>query len=203
MPKSRTPQPINDAQFELVREIVGGRTDRFEELVGLYEKRLYNFGLKMCGDASDAEDLVQESFLNIFKYIKSFRYETRLKNWIYRIATSVCLKKRRRSKFAPEKELSLEDFIPDETAQTTATPRWASMPIDQVLDRELAQVMKAAVVELPEKYRLVFLLRDVEGFATRETGEILNITPANVKVRLHRARLFLRDKLKDYFEDGR
>jgi RNA polymerase sigma-70 factor (ECF subfamily) len=203
MSKSQTPQPINDGQFELVREIVGGRVDRFEELVGLYEKRLYNFGLRMCGDASDAEDLVQESFLNIFRYLKNFRYETRLKNWIYRIATSVCLKKRRRSKFAPEKELPLEDFLPDKTAQTAATPRWASLPIDQVLDRELAQVMKEAVVDLPKKYRLVFLLRDVEGFSTQETGDILNITPANVKVRLHRARLFLRDKLEDYFKyDG-
>lgn len=203
MSKSQTPQPINDEHFELVRDIVGGRAERFEELVGLYEKRLYNFGLRMCGDPSDAEDLVQESFLNIFKYLKQFRFETRLKNWIYRIATSICLKKKRRSKFAPEKELSLEDFLPDETAQTTVAPRWASLPIDQVLDQELARVMKAAVVELPKKYRLVFLLRDVEGFSTQETGEILNITLANVKVRLHRARLFLRDKLKDYFKDGR
>ena len=201
MSKSQTAQPINDEQFELVRDIVGGRVDRFEELVALYETRLYNFGLRMCGDADDAEDLVQESFLNIFKYLKKFRYETRLKNWIYRIATSVCLKKKRRSKFAPEKELSLDEFLPDETAPRSTTPRWASLPIDQVLDRELAEVMKSAVVDLPEKYRLVFLLRDVEGFSTQEAGDILNLTPANVKVRLHRARLFLRDKLKDYFKD--
>jgi RNA polymerase sigma-70 factor (ECF subfamily) len=79
-------------------------------------------------------------------------------------------------------------------------PRWASQPLDQLLDEELGGVIKQALLELPEKYRLVIVLRDVEGFTTREAAEILDLTPSNVKVRLHRARLFLREALKTYYE---
>ena len=79
-------------------------------------------------------------------------------------------------------------------------PRWATIPLDQLLNEELADMLSDTIHALPEKYRIVAVLRDVEGFSTAETAKIIDITPANVKVRLHRARLFLRDKLKNYFE---
>ena len=79
-------------------------------------------------------------------------------------------------------------------------PRWASQPLEQVLDGELNGIIRQALLELPEKYRLVIVLRDVEGFTTQETAEILGLTPTNIKVRLHRARLFLREALKTYYE---
>ncbi|WP_054697206.1 RNA polymerase sigma factor [Desulfosarcina cetonica] len=79
-------------------------------------------------------------------------------------------------------------------------PRWASQPLAQVLDEELGNAIRKALMELPEKYRLVIVLRDVEGFSTQEAAEILDLTPSNIKVRLHRARLFLRDALKTYYE---
>ena len=79
-------------------------------------------------------------------------------------------------------------------------PRWASQPLDQVLDGELSAVIRHALIELPEKYRLVIVLRDVEGFSTQEAAEILDLTPTNIKVRLHRARLFLKEALKTYYE---
>ena len=117
------------------------------------------------------------------------------------MATSACLKKKRRSKYAPDRELSLDEFLPaDESAVSTHLPHWASQPLDQVLDGELAGVIRQALLDLPEKYRLVVVLRDVEGFTTQETAEILNLTPTNIKVRLHRARLFLREALKSYYE---
>lgn len=192
---------INSNDTELVQAIQSGRIDLYQELVSRYERKLYNFGLRMCRNASDAEDLVQDTFLNVFKYLKGFRHEAKFKNWLYKIAASVCIKKRRRLKHAPDQTLSLEDFIPgDEAKMAGEAPRWATIPLDQLLNEELADMLSNTIHALPEKYRIVAVLRDVEGFSTAETAKILDITPANVKVRLHRARLFLRDKLKYYFE---
>ena len=201
MPKPSQKPKHDDRDTELIRAINSGREDLFLELVRRYEKNLYNFGMRMCDNPSDAEDMVQDTFLNVFKYLKGFRYETKFKNWLYRVATSACLKKKRRSKFAPERELSLDEFMPaDESAVTMDLPHWASQPLEQVLDEELGEVILRALLDLPEKYRLVVVLRDVEGFSTQETADILDLTPTNIKVRLHRARLFLRDALKSYYE---
>lgn len=156
----------------------------------------------MCAEARDAEDLVQDTFLNVFKYIDGFRHETKFKNWLYRIATTACIKKRRRSKYAPKRELSLEEFLPaDEAAIDRQAPSWATLPLDQVLNEELGEELQRAILDMPENYRVVLVLRDIEGFSTEESAQILNLSSANIKVRLHRARLFLREKLKTYFQE--
>ncbi len=146
--------------------------------------------------------MVQETFLNVFRYLKGFRYETKFKNWLYKVAASTCIKKRRKSKFAPEKELSLDEFRPSEdTAPPDQVPQWALLPLDKLLNEELAGAINRGILSIPKKYRMVIVLRDIEGFSTAETAQILNISPTNVKVRLHRARLFLREQLKGYFEN--
>jgi RNA polymerase sigma-70 factor (ECF subfamily) len=199
---NRTPPKV-DQDYELIKAIQSGRKDLFAELVQRYERSLYNFARKMCAESRDAEDVVQETYLNVFRYLDDFRYETKFKNWLYRIATSTCIKKRRKSKFAPERELSLDEFLPqDESMVDQQIPAWATLPLDQVLNEELGRTLKQAIVQVPEKYRVVLVLRDIEGFSTEESAQILNLTPANIKVRLHRARLFLREKLKTYFTDG-
>ncbi|MGD8469975.1 MAG: sigma-70 family RNA polymerase sigma factor [Desulfobacterales bacterium] len=196
------PKKIKDKDSELIRAINSGQFDRFPELVKRYEQKLYNFSFRMCRDAADAEDAVQETFLNVFRYLKDFRYETKFKNWLYRVAASTCIKKRRKSKFAPERELSLDEFIPQDKADVPDhVPEWALMPLDKLLNDELLDQISEAIYELPKKYRLVIVLRDIEGFSTAETAQILNLSDTNVKVRLHRARLFLRDSLKGYFEN--
>ena len=201
-PQRANRKKIKDKDFELIRAINSGQIDRFPDLVKRYEQKLYNFSLRMCRDAADAEDTVQETFLNVFRYLKDFRYETKFKNWLYRVAASTCIKKRRKSKYAPQRELSLDEFLPqDETEVPDQVPKWALMPLDKLLNDELSDKINAAIFTLPEKYRLVIVLRDIEGFSTAETAQILNLSDANVKVRLHRARLFLRDKLKGYFEN--
>ena len=180
---NRTPPKV-DQDYELIKAIQSGRKDLFAELVKRYERSLYNFGRKMCAESRDAEDVVQETYLNVFKYLDDFRYETKFKNWLYRIATSTCIKKRRKSKFAPERELSLDEFLPqDETMVDQQIPAWATLPLDQVLNEELSRTLKEAIVQVPEKYRVVLVLRDIEGFSTEESAQILNLTPANIKVR--------------------
>ena len=199
-PKRANPKKIKDKDFELIRAINSGQSDRFPDLVKRYEQKLYNFSLRMCRDPVDAEDIVQDSFINVFRYLKDFRYETKFKNWLYRIAASTCIKRRRKSKFAPERELSLDEFYHQEESESPKqVPNWALMPLDKLLNNELLDQVNQASFSLPEKYRLIIVLRDIEGFSTAETAQILNVSPANVKVRLHRARLFLRDKLKGYF----
>jgi RNA polymerase sigma-70 factor (ECF subfamily) len=192
---------VRDEDFELVQAINNGRTDLFQQLVEKYQQKIYNFGMRMCGESRDAEDLVQETFLTIFRYLKGFRYETRFKNWMYRVATTTCLKAKRKPKHAPERELSLEEFMPGEGDDLPdQAPDWAQRPLDQLLNEELAAHIKNAIIDLPKKYRMVMVLRDQEGFSTEETAQMLDISVSNAKVRLHRARLFVREKLKGYFD---
>ena len=201
MPKKSSRRRNPDEDSQLIEAINAGHQGQYYDLVKRYERKLYNFGLRVCRNAQDAEDLVQETFLNVFKYLKGFRHETKFKNWLYKIASSVCIKKRRKSKFAPDRELSLDEFFPTDEAHAAAElPDWAAAPLDKVLNDELSEILKKAILSLPKKYRVVILLRDMEGFTTEETAQITNVTPANVKVRLHRARLFLREKLREYYD---
>ena len=200
--KNPNRKKIKDEDFDLIQRINSGQIDQFHELVKRYEQKLYNFSLRMCREHQDAEDMVQDTFLNVFKYLKDFRYETKFKNWLYKVAASSCIKKRRKSKFAPERELSLDEFRPNDEAEAPdQVPEWAQMPLDKLLNAELTGAVHQGILAIPKKYRMVIVLRDIEGFSTAETAQILNLSPANVKVRLHRARLFLRDKLKGYFEN--
>ena len=90
-PKRANRKKIKDKDSELIRAINSGQFERFPDLVKRYEQKLYNFSLRMCRDAADAEDTVQETFLNVFRYLKDFRYETKFKNWLYRVAASTCI----------------------------------------------------------------------------------------------------------------
>jgi RNA polymerase sigma-70 factor (ECF subfamily) len=202
--KNQNRKIIKDNDFDLIQAINSGQTDKFHDLVIRYEQKLYNFSLRMCRNPSDAEDMIQDTFLNVFKYLKNFRHETKFKNWLYKVAASTCIKKRRKSKFAPDKELSLDEFLPNNEAEKPEhVPEWALLPLDKLLNEELSSVINKTIISIPKKYRVVIVLRDIEGFSTAETAQILNLSPSNVKVRLHRARLYLRDKLKGYFGNDR
>ena len=177
-----------------------GDNDAVGDLADRYASRLYNFGLRMCGNPEDAQDMVQDTFVNVVRYLKGFRGETKLRNWIYRLASSACIRKRR-GKNRPERELSLEELRPphDHDGATPDIPDWSTCPADSLVNSELRDHLKTAVGRLPHKYRLVFNLRDLEGFSTNEAAEILELSPQAVKTRLHRARAFLRNELADYY----
>ena len=200
-PKSES-RKEQDKDSNLIKAINAGRSDLFHLLVKRYQHKLYNFGLRMCGNKHDAEDMVQDTFLNVFRFLNNFRHESKFKNWLYKVAASACLQRKRVSKYAPEpdKELSWEALTGViDMNKLSETPRWASQPLENVLNAELSDHIKAAILALPEKYRVVIVLRDIEGFSTAEAAKILGLTRANVKVRLHRARLFLKENLEDYF----
>jgi len=193
-------EPEDQAILERFRtgdgEAVGDLADR-------YASRLYNFGLRMCGNSEDAQDMVQDTFLNVIKYLKGFRRETKLKNWLFRLAASVCLKKRR-GKNDLDRELSLDTLRPSyKQGLLPDIPDWSQNPVEDLLNDELRAYLAAAISELPPNYRIVFNLRELEGFSTAEAGEMLDLTPQAVKTRLHRARAFLRKELDGYYQEHR
>jgi RNA polymerase sigma-70 factor (ECF subfamily) len=198
------PPTKNDDDTALIRAINEGDIARFDELVQRYENQLYGFGRRMCRNPQDAEDMVQNTFLNVFRYLKDFRFESKFKNWLYKIATSTCLKIKRKSRFSPDEPLSLEEMIEAASSEIpTESPQWARLPIDRILNDELRNRLQIAIHNLPETLRVVLVLRDIEGFSTQEAAQILALSEANIKVRLHRARLQLRKDMQDYFHHGK
>jgi RNA polymerase sigma-70 factor, ECF subfamily len=187
----------------LISEFKAGSMEAMEKIVERYEDRIFTFGLKMCGHLQDAEDIAQETFLNAFKYLKDFREETKLKNWLFKIATTACIRKRRKKKCEPDQEISLESFVPQNGDDVKyEIPDWSDDPSDNMLRAELKDVIDNAIQSLSHKYRLVFNLRDIEGFSTQEAADILGISTQSVKTRLHRARLFLREKISMSYKEG-
>lgn len=194
----------NATDHSLIAEFKAGSMEAMEKIVERYEKRIFTFGLKMCGHLQDAEDIAQETFLNAFRYLDRFREETKLRNWLFKIAARACIRKRRKKKCEPEKEISLESFVhQDGTHAKYEIPDWSDDPADNVLRAELKKIIDTSIQSLPHKYRLVFNLRDIEGFNTEETAEILEISVQSVKTRLHRARLFLREKISNHYAEGK
>ncbi|MBW2111114.1 MAG: sigma-70 family RNA polymerase sigma factor [Deltaproteobacteria bacterium] len=188
----------------LIDQFKAGSMEAMEKIVGRYEDRIFTFGLKMCGHLQDAEDIAQETFLNAFRYLKDFREETKLKNWLFMIAARACIRKRRKKKCEPDHEISLDSFVQEDgSAGRYEIPDWSDDPSDNVIRAELKRIIDAAIQTLPQKYKLVFNLRDMEGFSTKETAEILGISAQAVKTRLHRARLFLREEISKRYKEGR
>lgn len=186
----------------LISLFKSGSMEAMEAIMERYGNAVFSFGLKMCGHKQDAEDIAQDTFLSAFRYLNGFREETKLRNWLFKIAARACLRKRRKKKCQPEHEISLESFVHgDGSEKNYEIPDWSGDPSDRVMRSELKQVIDDAIQSLPSKYRLVFNLRDIEGFSTQETAEILEITPQTVKTRLHRARLFLREKISDDYRE--
>jgi len=188
-----------ESDEKLVQLYQSGDKEVFEEILNRYESKIYNFGVKMCRQAEDAKDLLQDTFLNVFRYLDTFRGETRFKNWLYRIASTACLKKQRKRKHQPDVELSWEELLPGDHPSSEEKPGWLSTPAEQLMNKELTEFITNSLQELPPKYRQVFLLRDMEEFNTSEVAQILGISEASVKTRLHRARIFLRNKIQEQF----
>ncbi|MDW8169335.1 MAG: sigma-70 family RNA polymerase sigma factor [Acidobacteriota bacterium] len=183
---------------KLVNELKAGKEEAFGLLLDVYGRRLYNFALRMCRHGEDARDVVQETLLALVRSLHTYRGEGSLQAWLFHVAANACRKMRRRGKFEPEQELSLEAFFPAEQEQNVEIPDPRPNPEDRLLRTELNAVLEDAIAELPTKYRSVLLLRDVEHLSTEETARVLGLTPQAVKTRLHRARLFLRERLAPY-----
>ncbi|MEP6600619.1 MAG: sigma-70 family RNA polymerase sigma factor [Nitrospirota bacterium] len=167
----------------------------FDRIFNENVDRLFAFGQRICGHVEDAKDLVQETFLNAYQSLDGFRGEAKISTWLYTIAARVCIRKRRKKKDAPDRELSLEEFLPGE-GDIRLQPIADGLDPEQALQNEqLKNVLEGAIQALPKRYRLVLVLRDMEGLSAREVGSIMGLNERAVKSRLHRARLFMRTQL--------
>ncbi len=194
------------AEAELIGTAAGGDHAAFTELVRRYEETVYRFSLKLCRDPAKAEEVLQDTFINVFRKLRSFDGKSKFSTWLYTIVTNNCLMKRRKRKLEElEEPLELLDNPPtdDEGRFAGQIARWEETPADVVLGNELRGVLDAAILKLPDLYRAVFVLRDVEGKTTEETAEILKVSAEAVKSRLRRARAFLREQLDPYMTGHR
>jgi len=187
--------------LQLMQAAQSGDYPAFEELVRRFHDRVYRLAFGMTKSEQDAEEVVQDTFLNAFRSLQSFRHDSAPGSWIFRIAANGALMKLRTKRRKPL--LSIEDMPSpsDDRRKRAIWPvgEWSRQPEEKLLSRELAGHIEDAIERLPEKYRLVLLLRDVEGLNNEQVADALGLTLPTVKARLHRSRLFIRDELDRYF----
>jgi len=188
LPPTRNPQTHSS---------VPARTPKtFDRLYRDHVDLMYRFANRLCGETEAAKDLVQETFLNAYRGFKNFRGDAQVSTWLYTIASRACLRMRRRRKGAPERELSLDEFIPTSEGEfRLQIPVDGLSPEEALQNKELRQALDIAIDKLPKKYKMVLVLRDMEGLSAKEVGTVMNVSERAVKSRLHRARLFIRREL--------
>ena len=168
----------------------------FDRLYRDHVDRIYRFAQRLCGQVEDAQDLVQDTFLNAYRGLEGFRGDAQVSTWLYRIAARACLRLRRKRKGEPARELSLDEFIPTSEGEfRLQVPTDGLSPEEALENKELKRALHQAIQKLPNKYRVVLVLRDMEGLTAKEVGTIMGLNERAVKSRLHRARLFVRREL--------
>lgn len=183
-------------EINLIAEAKKGNKKALTEIVKKYEQTIYNFSFKICRDPEKAENIMQETFYSMVKSLNQFDGNSKLSTWLYRIVANHCLMQARKEKkrsyvsIENDEDLYSESHIAD----------WTSLPYKSTENTELRQILDSAIKKLSPDYRIVFLLRDVEGLSTEETAEAANISVPAVKSRLHRARAFLRKEIDEAFK---
>jgi RNA polymerase sigma-70 factor (ECF subfamily) len=178
--------------------LIAGDRAEFARLVDTYSSPIYRLGLRMLGTPQDAEDVLQNTFLSALNHLPKFEGRSSLSTWLYRIAANEALMLIRRKK--PEINLDdAQDSENDENLLPTQFVDWSALPEDELLSGEGKKALDSAIQSLPESMLIVFVLRDVEGLSIKETADALNLTETNVKTRLLRARMFLREQLSTYY----
>jgi RNA polymerase sigma-70 factor, ECF subfamily len=187
---------------ELIKRAKKGDEHAFTQLVKRYESLVYSFAFKMCRDEDKASETWQDTFINVFRKLHQFDGRSKFTTWLYSIVTNTC-KMRRRQRKIDQASISI-DLPPDtrddpDSGQPVQTiPSWKETPLDSMIDKELRGLLDDAIQQLPYEYKVVFVLRDVEGMSAEETGKILKLSVPAVKSRLRRARVFLREQLNPY-----
>ena len=183
---------------ELIKKAQEGDRNALAKLVKQYEQTVYNFAYKICRNKERAEHTMQETFLSMVKSIKQFSGKSKLSTWLYTVVSNHCLMMARSNKKHLHTSLDDEDSLIDEKNITD----WKISPQRIAENDELKDILNEAINKLPPDYRIVFMLRDIQGFSTEETGKAIDLSVPAVKSRLHRARAFLRNELNNTFSYG-
>ncbi|HET7787908.1 MAG TPA: sigma-70 family RNA polymerase sigma factor [Myxococcales bacterium] len=202
-------EPRADGQpgdSELVARSQQGDGAAFAMLVERHRRQLYRLALRMTGSEADAQEVLQEAFLNAYQKLPLFRGEAQFSSWLYRIAANSALMRLRRKRRAPDAlaeqplELAGPRFSAEGYLEPTSNSDWSQRADEKMMSGELGSAINQAVEQLPEDYRTVFLLKDVDGLSNEDIANALELTVPAVKSRLHRARLALREKLGEFFD---
>jgi len=188
-----------ETEQELVRKAQTGDRRAQAEIVAKNERMVYNAALRLLANEDEAECVLQETFLKVFQALPEFKGQSALSTWIYRIATNFALMRLRSRK----KETGNLYDVESQISQSTLTAFNRSIgnnPLRAVMNKELQQAMEKEIAELPDKFRSVFVLKDIDGYSLKEISKMLNMSLAAVKTNLHRARLFLRNRLAEFIE---
>ena len=178
--------------FELLDRARGGDEAALEQFLSAVQPQLYRFSMKMCRHTEDAEDVLQDSMMTLARSFRDFRGASSLSTWLFTIARSFCIKKRRKSKFAPEREESLEQLAALELGRIQSP---SPDPAQQAESAEIWRQVHAGIQRIEPAYRESLVLRDIEGLSAKEVAEVVGISVPAVKSRLHRARGQLRQHL--------
>jgi RNA polymerase sigma-70 factor (ECF subfamily) len=195
-------QTLSPSDDELIARARAKDFAAFETLLGRYEDKVYRLAFRIVRNETDAKEILQETFVSIWRKLDTFKGDSQFGSWVYRIATNAALMRLRSARRHPE--VSTEElpigYLDNYGTPMPAGENWSKRPDDQLQSSELRTHIQAAVDALPDIYRTVFIVRDVEGLSTEETAEALGISVPTVKTRLHRARIALRDAIGGYFD---
>jgi RNA polymerase sigma-70 factor (ECF subfamily) len=180
---------------QAVQLLQRGDDAALEQALALLQNTVFSFSMRVCGQREDAEDTMQEVLLKSVPHLPKFDSPKALVVWLYKVAKNRCLMSRRRSKFAPNPDLSLEELMPDRKELEQLGTNGGINPEAFAIRSEEAGRLREAIQRLPPQYRIVLVLRDMEGLADEEVAEITGLRSGTVRVRLHRARLFVRKEL--------
>ena len=194
---------IPNSDEHLMSLAAAGNFAAFQELIARFQSRVFGVAVRIVGQRQDAEDVTQQTFLSLIEHVESFRGESSVATWILRIAANHALKVLRKRRGLPT--VAWAESTDEDSYSTLPHPefiaRWSASPETLVQQAEVREQIESALTTLDEKYRIVFVLRDIEGLSVRETAKALELTEATVKVRLLRARLMMREQLTRAFGD--
>jgi RNA polymerase sigma-70 factor (ECF subfamily) len=192
------PRPHQDDYSSLLRAVQSGSNQAMERLLMRAQEVAYRFSQVVCGHGADADDAMQEALLKTYRYATRIREPEAFKTWLYRTVKNACLIGRRRKVHEPAQLLSLDDVVPspDGDRRGIEAVDQGRKPDEHAINLALRRRLRKAIAALPASYRMVVFLREMEGLTTRQVAQVTGISEANVKTRLHRARLFLRQELE-------
>jgi len=186
-----------------IEALIAGDRAEFARLVDAYSSPIYRLGLRMLGNPQDAEDVLQNTFLNALTHLSGFEGRSSVATWLYRIAANEALMLIRKKK--PEVSLEGSDHANEnetvEHLKPTQFADWSALPEEELLSTEGKKILDSTIQTLPESLRIVFVLRDMEGLSIKETADALDLMETNIKTRLLRARMFLRERLSAYYTE--
>lgn len=189
-----------DGDLALVDAFRNGCSYSFEKLLTRYETKVHNLAMRLTRNSEDAEEVLQDVFVTVYRKIDGFEGKAKFSSWLYRITVNAAFMKLRKRK--QDHSISLDDLLPNIKNKAVANNfAFGARSDSQAINHEIREALESAINRLPGDYRAVFILRDIDGLSNKEVGEILDLSIPAIKSRLHRSRLMLRKRLRKFYDD--